>query len=811
MALKINTNIAALNAHAYLKKSDASMSKSLERLSTGLRINRSADDASGMVIANTLKAQSLGIGQAVKNANDGISIVQIADAALDEAVNIVNVIKTKAVQAAQDGQTLTSRKAIQADIEKLMDELDDIARTTSFNGMRLLSGNFTNKKFQIGSFSGQTVTMNIASAESTKIGHVITGKLVLTNASGGDVSLSIFSNVQNREVNIQTVDFQYNNSKANGMGALADAMNKVSDATGITAQAIVQSTTDKAVAAGTTGSDFAINGITIGEVTVIDNDADGSLVNAINNKSNLHGVVASIDGNGRLTLLSNDGRAIKVTGSDGGVLGSSNMNTFGYIRLYQTSASEIVITDKAAGKALASTENITLNSSDYTLAIDSTLAAGSILNSGTHVIAEKSTLGFNLTGARLNGDITTTYDSTLNAGSVLSSNSVIAKNTLLGGSATVATDTTTQSDSVLTAGSKLASGTIIKKGTVVTTDISTSNGIVSSGTVLNADATLNADVTLQADMILKTGSVVDSGSVLSEDSKLGADFTLGADMNVNSNMTLKADSTIVDSTNLNIVAGSTIGGAVTTASDIDITLTADMTLKSGSVLSSGSELASGSTLGANFTTAEDITLTEDMTLAAGSTIASGSTLAADTVLTNDLIVYAQGSSGDTITLSAGTVLEKQYTIAGDQYLEYSMTVKYNTSNNTVLKSGTILAQNDGGVSGTEIQEAVKYSLADIDVTSQEGAQIGITIADAALQSLNTIKAELGSTQNQLTSTIANLTTTRVNVTSAESQIRDVDFAEESANFSKMQILMQAGTFAMAQANATSQNVLQLLQ
>jgi flagellin len=99
----------------------------------------------------------------------------------------------------------------------------------------------------------------------------------------------------------------------------------------------------------------------------------------------------------------------------------------------------------------------------------------------------------------------------------------------------------------------------------------------------------------------------------------------------------------------------------------------------------------------------------------------------------------------------------------------------------------------------------------VDVTSQEGAQIAISIADSALSSYDKIRADLGSVQNQLTSTINNLSVTNVNIQSAESTIRDVDFAEEAANFSKMQILAQAGTFSMAQAKASSQNVLSLLQ
>ena len=114
MALRINTNVAALNAHKNMVKTDNNLTTSLERLSSGLRVNKAADDASGMSIADSLRAQTLGLGQAVRNANDGINVVQTADSALEESINIVNIIKTKAIQSAQDGQTTESRVAIQS-------------------------------------------------------------------------------------------------------------------------------------------------------------------------------------------------------------------------------------------------------------------------------------------------------------------------------------------------------------------------------------------------------------------------------------------------------------------------------------------------------------------------------------------------------------------------------------------------------------------------------------------------------------------------------------------------------------------------
>jgi flagellin len=220
MALRINTNIAALAAHKSMIKNDSSLSASLERLSTGLRINKAADDASGMAIADSLRSQGLGLGQAIRNANDGISMVQTADAALDESINIVNTIKTKTIQAAQDGQTSESRKSIQADITKLMAELDMIAKTTSFNGQKLLSGNFTNKAFQVGASSGETVTISIDSAESTKIGHLSSTSLSFNGE--GVTALNLYSNMQNQTYSLASTELRYDNNREHSASVVAD-------------------------------------------------------------------------------------------------------------------------------------------------------------------------------------------------------------------------------------------------------------------------------------------------------------------------------------------------------------------------------------------------------------------------------------------------------------------------------------------------------------------------------------------------------------------------------------------------------------
>jgi flagellin len=171
MGFRINTNIAAMNAHRNAQQTNLGLDKSLNSLSSGLRINKAADDASGMAIADSLRQQSQGLGQAIANANDGIGVAQTADGALDEYINIANTIRTKAIQAASDGQNLQSRTAIQADIDRLMEEAQNIATTTSFNGQSLLNGAFRNKSFHIGAYAGETVNISISDTRTNKVGE----------------------------------------------------------------------------------------------------------------------------------------------------------------------------------------------------------------------------------------------------------------------------------------------------------------------------------------------------------------------------------------------------------------------------------------------------------------------------------------------------------------------------------------------------------------------------------------------------------------------------------------------------------------
>ncbi|WOE70042.1 flagellin A [Hydrogenimonas thermophila] len=343
MGFRINTNVAALNAHANGVANNRALNTSLERLSSGLRINKAADDASGMAIADSLRSQANALGQAIKNANDGIAIIQTADKAMDEQVKILDTIKTKATQAAQDGQTEETRKALQQDIVRLMEELDNIAGTTSFNGQQLLSGQYTNKEFQIGAYSNTTVKASIGATSSDKIGNTRfeTGSLISADA---EVTLNFVAVDGEHNVKIESVVIS--NSAGTGMGVLAEAINKNSDKTGVRASWSVQSTGVSAVASGTI-SDLTINGVSIGTIEVDANDKNGALVNAINALKDKTGVEASIDERGYLNLTSVDGRGIVVSAASGlSAVGFGSDQTevnYGRLTLVRLDARDIVV------------------------------------------------------------------------------------------------------------------------------------------------------------------------------------------------------------------------------------------------------------------------------------------------------------------------------------------------------------------------------------------------------------------------------------------------------------------------------------
>lgn len=340
MGLKINTNIGSLRAHNNLLNTTTSLDSSLERLSSGLRINSAKDDASGLAIADQLKTQASSLGQAINNANEAMSVLLVADKAMEEQVNILDKIKTKAIQAAQDGQSTKTRNMLQADINRLMEELDNIANSTSFNGKQLLSGGYINQEYQIGDRSNTTVKASIGPTMSSKIGvtRFETGANI---TSSGPVNMILKNYNGVEDFKFAEVIISY--SVGTGLGALTEEINRVSDRTGVRASYTVQTYGIYEIKASTTSQDFAINGVIIGQIEYQDADKNGQLVSAINAVKDTTGVEAARDAFGKLVLTATDGRGIVIDGDPGagsGIVGKQRTN-FGRLNLVRNNGQDI--------------------------------------------------------------------------------------------------------------------------------------------------------------------------------------------------------------------------------------------------------------------------------------------------------------------------------------------------------------------------------------------------------------------------------------------------------------------------------------
>ena len=191
MGLRINNNIEALNAWKALNNTSSALQKSMEKLSSGLRINRAGDDAAGLAISEKLRGQIRGLNQAVRNAQDGISLIQTAEGGLNEIHNILQRMRELAVQAANDTLTTTDRNAISGELTQLAEEITRISTDTEFNTKKLLNGSITSMKFQIGANSGQYIALGIKTAGATALS---VDALVVTNAASAAAAITKINN-----------------------------------------------------------------------------------------------------------------------------------------------------------------------------------------------------------------------------------------------------------------------------------------------------------------------------------------------------------------------------------------------------------------------------------------------------------------------------------------------------------------------------------------------------------------------------------------------------------------------------------------
>ncbi|GAB5453019.1 MAG: flagellin [Halioglobus sp.] len=233
MAQTINTNIASLNAQRNLNSSQGALNTSLQRLSTGLRINSAKDDAAGLAISERFTAQIRGLNQAARNANDGISLAQTAEGALAEVTNNLQRIRELAVQASNATNSQSDRDALQTEVGELLNEIDRVANQTQFNGVQLLDGSFSGAVFQVGANAGETITISATTdANTAALGSV-------TSASTSDVATGLTgfaTAISAGDMLVNGVDIGAVGSAGSALeraGQLVNAINNVSSASGV--------------------------------------------------------------------------------------------------------------------------------------------------------------------------------------------------------------------------------------------------------------------------------------------------------------------------------------------------------------------------------------------------------------------------------------------------------------------------------------------------------------------------------------------------------------------------------------------------
>ncbi len=360
----INTNIASLNAQRNLNSSQDALQTAFQRLSSGLRINSAKDDAAGLAISERMTGQIRGLNQAVRNANDGISLAQTAEAALTESTNILQRIRELAVQSANATNSASDRAALQSEVSQLRSELDRIATTSEFNGLKLLDGTFTSQQFQVGANANQTITASVSSGRARDIGAFVNASstqsqtatdnvsngtnTTIATQTGGTVNANVYtglngtaSNGTNITINgtdvldssAYVVSGDTQRGATSGF-AIAQAINATNIA-GINATTTTSKTFSNVAAAGgnnsfatavgtgiTTDLDTAdyvlsVNGQQVFTDTYSSTNLSTSIddvVNAVNQFTDTTGVRAT-NSSGELTLTADDGRDILIAES----------------------------------------------------------------------------------------------------------------------------------------------------------------------------------------------------------------------------------------------------------------------------------------------------------------------------------------------------------------------------------------------------------------------------------------------------------------------------------------------------------------
>ena len=310
MAAIINTNVSSLTAQRNLTTSQSSLSQSIQRLSSGLRINSAKDDAAGLAISERFTSQIRGLNQAVRNANDGISLAQVAEGALANVSSILQRVRELSVQSVNASNSASDRKALQAEVGQLLSELDRIAVTTEFNGQKLLDGSFGSATFQVGANANQTITATTGNFRTTTYGAQLKQSAAVVVAAAATPT-SIAGTFDIAGLQTKTVTLIATDTAATA----AAKINALSDSTGVTANARNQVELTNFVASGSYSLAVKGDNSTAANVTFNVSAAGATAaglaeaVKAFNDVSSQTGITAKLNSGGTGVILVNESGA----------------------------------------------------------------------------------------------------------------------------------------------------------------------------------------------------------------------------------------------------------------------------------------------------------------------------------------------------------------------------------------------------------------------------------------------------------------------------------------------------------------------
>lgn len=726
----IGSNIGSLRAANASSAAGKALSTSMERLSTGKRINSAKDDAAGLAIASRMTSSIKSMSVAIRNANDGISLTQTAEGALSEVTNMLQRMKELATQSANGTLGTSERAALQAESKQLISQINDISKSTNFNGVNLFDGSTNELKLQTGVNAGDTVSVKMQSLDTNKLG---TGEMAGVAATGGYKATANVADLKalatgDLTINgvavpasVKTTDTVSTAAIDASAIAKAAAINSVSDQTGVKAvvgKTEMTGTTMTTGGAASVSGNVTINGVVVAKgfaTTATDNATTRSkLVDEINKNSGQTGVIARDTGDDKkgIELVAADGRNITVS-----VSGS--------------------LTDALTGlKSGTQTGSYTLVSESGSSIAVGTTSSGKIANSG---------LGVGTYGA---GESAVTTDNRTVVSDAADIKSLGTGDLVINGTAiraAKADDDTVSNTS--TTSSKSASG------------IATAAAINASSAQTGVTATVNATV-LQGGGTLSTASA-DAANTMSLN---GVDISFSV-KNGDTAETIRANTIKAineKSGQTGVVASDEGTGGVTLTAADGRNVSAWMKSDSG---------AAASSFGLG-------TLT-----VAG----SGASFSVEKATTANTAPATTNTAYSTVTLHSTKAIDVQSGTNVDNF--EALGFEANSYGSDV----------DG------------MKLADVDLSSQAGASKAMSAIDNALDQISAQRGNLGAVQNRLEVTVNNLTTTSTNLADARSRIEDTDYSTETAALAKAQILSQASTAMLAQANQSQQNVMSLLR